>query len=100
MTRKAVWAAMPPTALETASEARPAEAAVSDVTMPEREVLAPRRTPPKTASPRPVRSANLSAVEMMRIPASVTMTVAARKTIIAICVEIVRAPSAQNSDPF
>lgn len=48
----------------------PAYAAVTEVTIPEREVLAPSSTAPTIASPRPVRSASASATPVNRVPAS------------------------------
>lgn len=74
--RKTVWAAMPPTALLMASSALPAWAAVTEVTMPEREVLAPSSIAPTSASPRPVRSASASATPVSRVPTTNMMTAA------------------------
>ena len=66
--RKAVCAAIPPTALANASDTRPSRAAVSDTTVPDSEVAAPRSTAPVTASPNPVRSARRSTTTVMRAP--------------------------------
>ena len=61
-TRNVVWAAMPPTALETANPASPSAAPTAVVISPGSDVAAPSNTAPASASPRLVRSANSSTI--------------------------------------
>jgi hypothetical protein len=75
---------MPPTALLTASSALPFEAAVTEVTIPESEVLPPSSTAPMTASPRPFLSASTSATPVSLVPASTIATVAAQNSATAV----------------
>ena len=53
MARKAVCAAMPPSAFEMLSEAAPSVAAVTEVTVPESDVVTPRKTAPAMTSHEP-----------------------------------------------
>ena len=80
--RNAVCAAIPPTALEKASDASPSIAAVIDTTVPDSDVAIPSSTAPAIASPTPVRSANWSAFSVSRTPTTaITAAVATNPAI-------------------
>ena len=60
---------MPPSALLRARSAWPFQAAVTDSTLPDSEVVAPNNTAPASASPARVRSASSSTTAVILTPA-------------------------------